>query len=424
MTRDRRQQRRNPLMTTRAGSPGGGAVFSPSSLSSLFAWYRSDLEVTTSNITLADVNDFTTASWTRTGVTVTANDQTDPLGGSTADTITNTATTNAHVCLQTASGNPQTSGYVESSIYAKAGTANFLRIHSGVGGPTQVFNLATGALGTSVGSPVSTIVSQGSGWYLCTMRHSGGVAGVASYGVGESDTTGNYLGTVKNIYFYTANITQPRVSNWADQEGTRDAVQATDANMPSLHLTGELLFNSNRSIKGDGTADRLPLGGVVGDWKFLHDGTGCSVWMVMRVPPANTDGTLLDSGNVTAGSSGFSFYHQAAGSPLIRATNGTTSIFTYSGTAFSVNTTYQVLVTHSTAAGYVIRRNGIELSSGAYSAAASSADPPGVPMLFDTTTVVGNWGNWSIAELAICNSVISTGDITSLESYGAARYGL
>ena len=74
------------------------------------------------------------------------------------------------------------------------------------------------------------------------------------------------------------------VENWDDpRENGMRATQATAGSRPTVQ-TAEL--NGHAIVRFDGTDDRLAAG-VASDWRFLHDGTGCTVFVVAKTSSAN-----------------------------------------------------------------------------------------------------------------------------------------
>jgi hypothetical protein len=127
------------------------------------------------------------ATWTNNATTVSATLYTDPLGGTTANNLIETATTNSHFITGTVS---VTSGINYTfSAYLKIGVGatapNFVQLSLSTGGFASGygnFNISTGALGATSGLVSSSITSVGSGWYRCsitataTATGSGGIA--------------------------------------------------------------------------------------------------------------------------------------------------------------------------------------------------------------------------------------------------------
>lgn len=127
--------------------------------------------------------DFDNASWIKSQATATANSTTAPDGTTTADTVvsTNSSTTGLgfYQSATTAIGSTL-------SLYAKAGTANFIGIANTSGGNSYAnFNLGTGAVASSSGCTAS-IVSVGSGWYRCIVANVTS-AGTSSFFIAPKD---------------------------------------------------------------------------------------------------------------------------------------------------------------------------------------------------------------------------------------------
>jgi hypothetical protein len=91
-----------------------------------------------------------------------------------------------------------TSGLKTFSIYAKAGTANFLGVYvnatSGTD-PFAYFNLSTGAVGTTSATATASIVSVGSGWYRCSVAYDATIANIDVY---VTTADGSFLSTTGN----------------------------------------------------------------------------------------------------------------------------------------------------------------------------------------------------------------------------------
>jgi len=109
---------------------------------------------------------FDSATWTKTGsASITANNTTAPNGTLTADRINVAASTysGAYQFIN------QPNGVYANSIYAKAGTFNYLFVLiNGSSGYYVWFNLATGTVGSKGANMEGTIESVGDGWYRCT----------------------------------------------------------------------------------------------------------------------------------------------------------------------------------------------------------------------------------------------------------------
>ena len=133
--------------------------------------------------------EFDNAFWTKFNTTASADDIVAPDGTTTAERITVTATAGAYINR----GSIMQSGEEYTlSIYAKAGTADNIRITNITSGTTGAwFDLSTGTIGTQNGaSNSSTITDVGNGWYRIT-RTFGSVTANSSteslFGINDGD---------------------------------------------------------------------------------------------------------------------------------------------------------------------------------------------------------------------------------------------
>lgn len=86
------------------------------------------------------------------------------------------------------------SGLQTYSVYAKAGTLNWIRIliTASTGNEDRYFNLASGTIGGTTYGPLnSTITSEGNGWYRCSIVYNESTTGVRVYPASaDLDTSG------------------------------------------------------------------------------------------------------------------------------------------------------------------------------------------------------------------------------------------
>lgn len=117
---------------------------------------------------LLSSSDLTTASWTLSSVTRTANSTTAPDGTNTAVKIASTTGTFLSALEQ--SSVSVTAVPTTFSCYAKAAEASWFCL-AGIqsGEAIAYFNLATGALGTRSAGSAHSITSVGNGWYRCSV---------------------------------------------------------------------------------------------------------------------------------------------------------------------------------------------------------------------------------------------------------------
>lgn len=192
---------------------------------------------------LSYTEQFDKSAWVKTNATITANTSatTDPIGGNTADKLTETNAVSVHYVR--VSGFPVVNGtsYVFSR-FAKAAERSiiFLDCFDTVKSFGVSFNLLTGTVsGTRTGAGVvtPTITSVGNGWYRCQIVFTATATGTSSYwaqvgtllvagNFGDSDV--NYAGDgTSGVFIWGADL---RLSSEAS---TLPVYQRIDADWPS-----------------------------------------------------------------------------------------------------------------------------------------------------------------------------------------------
>jgi len=162
--------------------------------------------------------EFDNAAWGKTGLTVTANSTAAPDGTTTADTLTGASTSNAVVFNGAAVA--VTANTYTSSVFIKAGTADFgvLSIWTGsaTNGANLWFNAQTGALtGSSSVTAGYTITASSStalsaGWFRITVSATVPTANIyLSVRIVDTDNAFVYTSTVgKTLFLWGAQLEQ------------------------------------------------------------------------------------------------------------------------------------------------------------------------------------------------------------------------
>jgi len=116
--------------------------------------------------------EFGNASWSKGALTVTDNSSIAPDGATTADLISETATSAQHSVFQGSPAGVTTGTAYTASVFVKKGTGatapdwiqlGFLT--GGFGTVRAAFNVSTGLFGNTTGSPSTSVTAYQNGWY-------------------------------------------------------------------------------------------------------------------------------------------------------------------------------------------------------------------------------------------------------------------
>ena len=251
--------------------------------------------------------EFDNASWIKNAVTVTANTTGAPDGTSTADTFTESATTDTHIAYQTNTFSAFTTHTI--SAYFKAGTRSFAMLRIGGGGfpagvgPSIKASLTGAGTTTTLEGPVSSsaITSVGDGWYRVSMTFIS-TATTAGYtpqvGPHDNGTSITYLGDGSTVFIWGAQL---EVVPDADLVLGSDRVTNGDFASGSTGWTlstGWAVASGEATFTANGTNAGLQQSGVTAS-------TAGKTYRVSYTVVANT----LNAGNFRVGGfSGNSFF--------------------------------------------------------------------------------------------------------------------
>jgi len=129
--------------------------------------------------------------------------------------------------------NISASGVQTTSLYAKAGTADYFAYYTS-SGVSAWFNLSNGSIGNT-GSNIDTQIEDvGNGWYRCSMSYNASISYVRIY---VTDVNGNFTSAVgANIYIQDAQLEQGLVARDYIETTTPVEGGITD-NVPRLDYT-------------------------------------------------------------------------------------------------------------------------------------------------------------------------------------------
>jgi hypothetical protein len=207
--------------------------------------------------------EFDSADWGKTATSVTANSTVAPDGTTTADTVTADGTTGSKLISASnmgAGAAPATARTV--SVYAKAGTNNYLQIYfSGDGTPWADFDLSLGTVGSTGSNQTASIVSVGSGWYRCILYTASTTATTCNFAIVSSSSAAraesNSLATTvilwgaqleqrSTVTAYTATTTAA-ITNYIPVLLTQQANEARFDHNPTTRESLGLLIEEQRT---------------------------------------------------------------------------------------------------------------------------------------------------------------------------------
>jgi len=155
------------------------------------------VEPSGSNLLLRS-EEFDNASWSKTGLTASTGTTTEfvaPDGNLTAESLTLSLVSGAHICNQFSRWPSGT--IATASIFVKADTATKFFIANGSLGVGVFFNLSNGTIEGQIGAISGTISSFGNNYYKLTATHTATNSQTFQIGIYQTFVSGDYLGTVQ-----------------------------------------------------------------------------------------------------------------------------------------------------------------------------------------------------------------------------------
>lgn len=195
---------------------------------------------------------FDNAYWTKTNVTVTADNTEAPSGSTVADRIVETAVTAVHEVSRSFSTLTNSATYT-LSLYAKQGERTWIALFiTKKDGTTGIayFNLAAGTVGTTSGVTAS-IVASSNGFYRCVVSASvltGATTPVVGYRLASADNTSSYLGVITDgLFAWGAQLVLGSAALEYDATTSADA-HATGSSY-TINFDAEVLDRSTKTTK-------------------------------------------------------------------------------------------------------------------------------------------------------------------------------
>lgn len=122
---------------------------------------------------------FDNAAWVKAALAITANAATSPDGTNSADLVTTSGAVALHSLFQVSAVSATGK---QVSVYAKAGSGNFLQIALGGDAESYAnFDIKNGVVGAKGALSAASIASIGSGWYRCALGTTSALASDVSF---------------------------------------------------------------------------------------------------------------------------------------------------------------------------------------------------------------------------------------------------
>lgn len=159
---------------------------------------------------------FDNAAWNKSQLTVTANATTDPLGGTNADFLAETASNAIHFAYQQPA---ITAGMTYTfSVYCKHAGRQWVMVYAGVPADKKAwFDVLNGVTGSKDSGIQTSIESAGNGWYRCsiTLTSTASPATIYIQTATADSNSSAYLGDVtKGVYVWGAQLVEGQLSSY------------------------------------------------------------------------------------------------------------------------------------------------------------------------------------------------------------------
>ncbi len=209
------------------------------------------------------------------------------------------------------------------------------------------------------------------------------------------------------------------VSAWSNQgTGSISVGQSNAGNRPTYSAAGGL---GGRPIITSASSKGL-IAGAVSDWKFLHDGSGMSIFLVCNTRDAG--GNYLLATQASSGVNvGIAMITLATPQIRFAVGKGSIELIQANPTGFGRSALHQCIVTYrsGTNPDAVVRIDRAEKATSSESSTPSSSNPS-YPLGIGWGGASAYGSDTDFYELAIWNRVLSTAEIAAIEQYSGTRY--
>jgi lysophospholipase L1-like esterase len=217
------------------------------------------------------------------------------------------------------------------------------------------------------------------------------------------------------------------VVSMTDKTGNGYVIEHDDGHPPNQpgYLAFDFDHNGQPGVRYRSDNQQSLIARTAADWKFLHDFTGCTIFM--RVQSLNTTGdthAFLDNIAGTSANAGIGWYYNAGTQILtISVTNGLGGVIATASVPLSSYESATIVARYYAGGAFDIYKNGALVTSGTESGTISSADPAyPIGVGGYGSHAAGAQGDTKVPELGFYTRPISNAERALLESYLSARY--
>lgn len=226
----------------------------------------------------------------------------------------------------------------------------------------------------------------------------------------------------------TITVSGTAVTQWNDKSGNAyNLTQGTNSFRPQ---SGTRTQNGLNMLDYDG-GDLLQAA-TASDWTFMHNATGCTVFMAMFIDNVATNMYMIDTTGGTSGNTGVDIYRASGNLSgiITRGVNGTYVCIADNQGALTANTAKYWYNKLKADASPVSGRslgsvnNSAESGNNAETNALNTGAPHTALRVGHWNTAYGEGVDGGICEVIIYSGAVSAGDITKINTYLAAKWGI
>lgn len=196
--------------------------------------------------------------------------------------------------------------------------------------------------------------------------------------------------------------------------------QATGANQPLFFAS---LLNGHGGAKFDGSNDRLVSSLTASAFTFLHDGSGCTVYVVVRTSTSAVQ-TIMATRTAAGASRGLMVGTNTLARPQVVVSDGATTVATVTGASSSLPSgQFSIFATRLALAGSPDLRVNVNAGSvGSVDATGFSASAPAATLGIGSNATPGSFFNGDVLAVMTYAADHDTTTFDAVRAYLATKY--